>query len=872
MRLIIAFLAALLIASPAHARPIVWGGTPCTNAATDNDGCYNGGAVQVPTFFRGYATQGSAGVSYPSSTSTNPWYSAINPTTSVQPVIYPTRPSWNVAGVDYAVGMPRWQMPTLGNLHPSYLKDPAQIATDPLINPKQQGENCQFYASNTAVSGGVTAGTTATPFPFPLGGAGIYCSNSTGSTNQLIFDGYNFAWNSSTGWGCLPIYFANKGWGTSAANTSPNTANVIMRNSLFVEGPNCNIWGGINQGSGTAQAGPENAGAVYAVAFANGSTTLNSLAFMNNTIYGCGGDALATALETALCSASFNSTTYAAGSITGWVTGATVGVAPFNGHLLGISGGTAWIEFNAFMHLPGRMFDMGNVNIGNHTIVVANNYIEGMLYKQEPGVLFSSIVCSANCSTASPSTPAQEVVTTVAPHGIPVGSYYSLVLSGNGAAGDYWGGTFTFQATDATHLTFQSVANAADWTYSGSGNYGWVYSNFGHGELWNTAATTNGATFTGTISGNTLTVSGLSGTLTAGQYVTANGAADGVINGTISGTTLTVNSVTSGTLAAGQIIAAASGSGLSIPAAVTIVSGSGSTWTLSQALGTIGPGTINTYDAIPAPTYITGGSGSTWTLNQSLGNIGPTPMTAPYYTPGIAGGTTTYVVSYNTYLQTPSAWGYGGTAILWPQTNSNLMGVPLATLTGSIDHNVLISDLQNNARHLQNSYGVSFQATKLAGFTLNNNYFDPTGQYYCWIGYTLDSGSGPTLSGNVNLLNPSDPYANTMDSYAIIPYVSGAGTNTQGENGLVYNPANGVLTITLASNATFSAGQQFFIRNGTVNTGTNYLAGTLTAASVSGATVTVNLAPGYTGVPTSFTGDITLINSSGQAQACYGHN
>ena len=859
MRLIIAFLAALLLMGPALARADAPGGTPCTTAR--GDGCSADGSVQVPTFFRGYATQGSAGVSRPAGTSTNPWHLSFKTTTSGQSPVYPARPSWNVAGVDYAVGIPRGQAPTLGNLHPSYLKDPAQIATDPLVNPRRQGENCQFYASNTAVPRGVAAGTTATPFPFALGGAGIYCSNTTGSANPLIFDGYNFAWNSATGSGCVPVFLADKPWGTGAASTGATTANVIMRNSLFVEGPNCNIWGGVYQGPGTAQAGPENAAAVYGVAFANGAK-LNSFSFVNNTVYGCGGDALASALETALCSASFNATHYAAGGIANWVTGAKVGVAPLNGHFLGISGGTAWIEFNAFLHMPGRLFDMGNVNVGNHTIVVANNYIEGMLYRQEPGVLFSSIVNSGGT---------QETITTNAPHGVPVGSHVSLVVSGNGAQGfpGGWGGTWTLQATDATHLVLDSPINHGDWTWGGSGNYGWVYSNFGHGELWNTAATTGGATFTGTISGTTLTVSGLSGTLTAGQYVTATGAADGVITGTISGSTLTVNSVTSGTLAAGQLVG---GSGLGIPAAVTIVSGGGSTWTLSQSVGNIGPAVIDTYDAIPSPTYIVGGSGNTWTLNRALGKIGPTRMAAPYYTPGVRGGITTYKVSYNTYLQTPSAWGYGGTAILWAQTNSNLMGVPLGTLTGSVDHNVLVSDLQNNARHVQNSYGVAFQATRLAGFAVADNYFDPTGQYYCWIGYTLDSGNGPTLSGNVNMLNPSDPYANMMDSYAIVPYVSGTGANSQGENGLAYNTRTGVLTITLAAPAPFGAGQRFFIRNGAVNAGPNYLAGPMTASGVSGATVTVNLAPGFTGVPISVTAGVTLIDSAGHPQACYGHN
>ena len=366
---------ALLCAPIAHARPVVWGGTPCTQDGTDTDGCANGGAIQVPNFFTGYAIQ-SAGVSYPASP---PIWGVVNAaTTSVQPIsgADPARPPWNVAGVDYGVGMPRWQMPTLANLHPAYLKDPALVASDPLANPDGAGVDCQFYASNSAVTGGVVAGTTTAPYPAPLGGPSILCSHT--STHQIIFDGYNFSWNSSTGYGCVPVYFKGVNFGTAAAQNSATTAAVIVRNSLLVNGSNCNIWGGVYQGPGTSTAGPQQGGA-FQVSLVAGTGIANSFAFINNTVYGCAGDPHASALETALCSQTFNATSYNAGSITGWVSGATVGVAPVSAHALSdLGGANSWVEGNAFIHMTSRTIDWGNTNIGNQTYQFDHNYSEGL--------------------------------------------------------------------------------------------------------------------------------------------------------------------------------------------------------------------------------------------------------------------------------------------------------------------------------------------------------------------------------------------------------------------------------------------------------------------------------------------------------------
>ena len=532
-----------------------YGAAPCPQGTGNGDGCSSGAAIRVPNFFTGYAEQ-SVGASFPA---VNLWGNLWNPATSVQPAIYAVRPPWNVAGVDYAVGMPRWQMPTLSNLSGQpWLKDPALVASDPLVNPNRDGANCRFYASNAAYPGGVGVGTTASPFPAPFGGPFIFCHNSAGSTNQLIFDSYHFGWNSVTGFNCVPLYIYPDAWGSGAAGTSAATAHIIIRNSLLLNGPNCNIWGGINQGAGTASAGPLNSTSVFMIQMAaSAGYPSNSFALTNNTVFGCGGDANASALETALCGATFNATSYNAGPVTGFVSGATVGVAPMNAALFEDSqsgaGGNSWLLGNAFLHLPGRILNYNTTGVGNSTHVWKNNYIEGMLYAPQPYANVIGIVNSGG---------SQETVTTATPHGIPVGGYYSMVLSGNGASGypAGWSLVTSVKATDATHFVFDNPANAGDWTWGGSGNQALAYANYAHGEATIFASNTAGASFTGAINGTTLTVSGLSGTLAVGQYVTA-----------------------------------ASGSGLSIPSPTYIVAGSGATWTLNQAPGNMSGAMVSPY-------------------------------------------------------------------------------------------------------------------------------------------------------------------------------------------------------------------------------------------------------------------------------------
>jgi len=801
MRYFIILLAALFLPASAHARPIVWGGTPCTNAAVNGDGCYNGGSTQHPDFFRGYATQGSAGTSYPAGASSFVSWTAAS---SLQPTVYPVRPPWNVAAVDYAVGMPRWQKPTLANLSGQpWLKDPAQIASDPLVNPDGPGANCNFYLSNiaTGASGAAAAGGTANPFPFPNDGPGIYCKAVAKSTQQIIFDGYNFAWNSSTGYGCVPVYLVVGTVGTAAAQNSAATASIIFRNSLFVNGPKCNIWGAV--GNGTNQGGPNSPSSAAMIINGLSGTIHNTLGFYNNTVYGCGGDSHADALETALCSASFNATSYNSGSLTGFVQNATVGVAPVESIVINFGGtGTMWVQDNAFLHMTSRFSNPDDLNLGGGQIFT-NNYIEGLTYNIGPvGLQFTSIVNSGGTT---------ETATTLNPHGIPVGSNWLIALSGNGAAGwpsPAWPSTFTMTATGASTLTFTSPTNYGDWTYSGSGNYPTGTAGGNHGEFTEPNGSLAGATFTGTISGTTLTVSGLTGTLAVGQYVTA-----------------------------------ATGSGLSIP----------------------------------SPTYIVSGSGSTWTLNQAPGNVSGA-MVSPYYTIGAQGVCSTVQISYNTWLQTPSAAGDANTAFFYISTGGGYAsnGIPLVQFCGSIDHNVFVNDLSTGLTHRSTSALVELAYNQNGALAITSNYVDPTGAFYCWEQLEEGPSSGPlTLANNVNMLSPSDPYVNQQDAYSIVPYVAGTKSNTQAQNGISYNASTGQVTVTLSNAnmpAAIAVGALVSVNNTSVSTGTNYLAGLHTVTGVSGNTFTFTVAAGYPGTPTGASPIVVPYVSSGVTQTCYGHN
>jgi hypothetical protein len=598
--------------------------------------------------------------------------------------------------------------------------------------------------------------------------------------------------------------------------------------------------------------------------------SVNSISFHHNTIYGCGADPHATALETALCSQTFNATSYAAGSISTFVNGATVGIAPMNNHPFNLNGGgNVWMQYNAFVHLAGRGFVESASNYSNRTEYIDHNYVEGMNYFPTQWAQVASIVCTANCSSPGIGNPTTETITTLAPHGIPIGGYGSMVLAG--MPGGSWGNTtWTVWGIDATHLGMNGVTNPGDYVWS-SGAYPTLTEEAEHAEFFEEGYSPSaGATYNGTITGNTLTINSLtSGTVAIGQYITPAGTSNAVVVGSISGNVLTVSSVTSGALAVGQYV---TGSG--IPQNTYIATGSGSSWTLTQApASAVGSETITGYISIPSPTYITAGSGSTWTLNQSLAN----PVTGNMVNPLHAGNVTTTYVSYNTFLW-PASQSDVGEATIYESCGTENAGVPFCTFAGSIDHNVAITNLIPNGtlrRVAASNALLGLEHGDYVNLAIHDNWIDPTGSAYCMVGEGGDSGSNVTVYNNVNLLLANDPNINIFGSYAVTGFISGTAANTQAENGIPYNPTTGIATVNVpVMPAGLTTGTPIELTSVTVSQGHNYLNWFFPVVAVTGANqFTVNAGTGYPGLLNYPTPGMKLTATvQGTQLNCYGNN
>lgn len=861
---ILALLAVVALIAWLGGRSAAWADEACT--ANPADACHNGGGWRVPDFFTGYAVQ-SAGIGYPAGTG---WGRRFNASTSHQPADrrYRARPPWPVAGVDYGVGLPRAMMPTPAMLHPAWLKDPAAIATDPLVNPARRGENCRFYLSNDAVPGGVAAGGLQNPAPFSWTGPGIYCAAGKGSTEPMVFEGYDFGWNSRTGFGCVPVVIASRAWGTRTRARGPGDAAIRFSRNLFVNGPGCNLAGGVGAGPGSASL----EGPLGFAAFVNllGARP-NSLAFVNNTVLGCGGDAGAGALERALCTANWPAgARHRAGPIV--VAGYGAGVAPMNAHVIydGQAGSNSWIAFNAFIHLTGRVVDYAWSNVAASSHRFDHNYIEGMNYQDQPYVEFEAIRCTDNCAAPSPAQPARAEIT-LAPGSawsLPTGSSYTVTLAANGAAGMNWSGTYTVMASDPAHLVLQSTVNPGDWRWA-SGPHPAALARFAHGEVQYIGGAASAAQFIGTIRGTVLTVADPDGPLGPGRYVTAAGAIDARFAGSVTGRTLRVARVDGGTIAVGQAL-----EGPGIAEGTTLVGGAGIQWTLNQPAA-VADAALATRDVVPYGTRIVAGSGTTWTLDRDAGSIGPIAMTSPYHTVGAAeGGITAHTISYNTVLMPAGAWGWGTSTFFYTGVSTD--SVPYQVLTGSIDHNVIVTNLFAGASHRQQSVAaVETDFTRLNDVSIAQNWIDPTGSPFCWASYGLFESRGVTMAGNVNLLASDDPYINRFDVMPVIPFDPGTGAGHQPTRGIDYDPQTGLVTVRLAFAAPWlRAGTRIRI-NGDVSQGANFARGTFAVRSVDGPVLTYD--SGLRGAPGLFVGTgshatVAALADDGNPQQCRGHN
>ena len=138
---------------------------------------------------------------------------------------------------------------------------------------------------------------------------------------------------------------------------------------------------------------------------------------------------------------------------------------------------------------------------------------------------------------------------------------------------------------------------------------------FGSGGIgsYKLSTNTNGSVFTGSISGNTLTVSAVSsGTLAVGMPISGAGIItnNAIFVGSSSGTTLTVATLTSGYITTGMIL-----SGLYVTTGTSIVT------QLTGTAGGAGTYTISISQTIPASTTVTG-SGPTIIDAQLTGSAG----------------------------------------------------------------------------------------------------------------------------------------------------------------------------------------------------------------------------------------------------------
>jgi hypothetical protein len=300
----------VLSASPAVA--LVAEDKPCPRGVGLGDGCPNpsSGSYRQPNFFSGYANQ-SFGRSLPG-------------IRVLQHAAYSIRPPWNVAGVDYAVGLPASRFPV------SSLKDPANIAKDPMANPDGAGQDCTFTVASVLA---------------PNGGAAVVCTKVAPGAVGPVIDGYDFG-----GYGfasrpvhdCVALVIKDNSW-----------ASIAITDDLFVNGPNCNNWS--HGGSSAANA--------FQVEFVNGPRVF-PVTFSHNTIYGCAPDNPGL-VEARLCGMTFAS---------------SGGVAIGDNHFWAdYPDGPRTVEYNAFIHIPGRVIQ-GDRNCGGYTDLTRYNYTEGFVY------------------------------------------------------------------------------------------------------------------------------------------------------------------------------------------------------------------------------------------------------------------------------------------------------------------------------------------------------------------------------------------------------------------------------------------------------------------------------------------------------------
>jgi hypothetical protein len=261
--------------------------------STPADGCQGFGAagsVQHPNFFTGYANQSGQS--------------------------YAVRPGWNVAGVDYGVGIPQAALATVMSNFVTATNYPAH-------------GQCTFHAASWPSGSG-----TAVPNKYPL----LSCSD-TNPADQIIISGYNFG-PSSPSQHCVVLEIE-----------SSNQATVVIDSNNFANEYQANVNTGCNT---FAELGSQ----VY------GNTQIKLLGvgnvvFTRNTVSGQGPDNTP-AVWRLQADGQYGAT------------GLYTAIVVADNRLAG----TTTMQYNAFLDANGRFWGM-EYAIGD--ISQAWNYIEGMV-------------------------------------------------------------------------------------------------------------------------------------------------------------------------------------------------------------------------------------------------------------------------------------------------------------------------------------------------------------------------------------------------------------------------------------------------------------------------------------------------------------
>ena len=335
-----------------------------------------------------------------------------------------------------------------------------------------------------------------------------------------------------------------------------------------------------------------------------------------------------------------------------------------------------------------------------------------------------------------------------------VSGFQSIISGGNGntvsANNSFIGGGIT----NTVSGIYASVVGGS--TNTSAGYYNFIGGGYTNSGTANTTVTTQSTTIALTAS-TTFYLSSTNANIKVGQFVTGTGvsnntyATSAVTTGTpavmatstISGTTLTVGSLTSGTIIAGQVL-----TGTGVTAGTYIVSGSGSTWTVSASqtvASTTITGTAYTFTISQAATTTAGITLSFYTPHGVVVGGGNNQATGAYSFIG-GGGDAGTAANRNTASGDWSTVG-GGQINLSSGNKSTISGGSGNTSSGI--NSTVGGGLNNNSSNTYStiSGGVSNIANS-ASSTVVGGYF---GTSRGINGYTVFPACNIPLSNNLGV-------------------------------------------------------------------------------------------------------------------------